>query len=225
MSTSFAKIVSDSLIGRMARGAPSATIRLVSGACRVLHSLRCSDNRPGSGWTRQRLIAAIFLTALVVFAGILLWEVVRSHRTPALQWMSYDPSALAHCRRDGRLAVVVYYFPWSTAETVWTFCPFDDPQVVKSVTDARAMTMATWPRSSDDSIAVRAIGAIQADLTALDVTQDDLPLIVIYDSRRGDLVIRPIRETRDERAHRVGELIRKCAAASGASGGLCPPNP
>ena len=193
-----------------------ATFSLVGIPWRLL---RRWNKSPGSrrrlSWTRKRLVCLLVLTAMVLLASVMLWQFARLCGDPTLKWTAYDSLTLAHCRETGRLAVVVYYFPWSTTETVWAFCPFDDPQIVKSLNDARAATMATWPPwPTDDNVALddNAVlcesEAAQADSKALNATGDDLPLIVIYDSRRGDLVVRAIRETRDQRAHRVGGLIR-----------------
>ena len=54
--------------------------------------------------------------------------------------------------------------------------------------------------------------AIRRDVAALG---REVPVIVIYDMRRGDLVIRPKDENRQERSARVGKLIRQYFEKSG----------
>jgi hypothetical protein len=148
------------------------------------------------------LMVAVSLTCSLIVS-------IRRHyfalRQAEIAWIPYNSATLAHCREVGVPVVVLYADPHSIIEYNWAVVPFDDPELAKHLNAMGIVAMSTAFYRYDATEEP----TIRRDLSKLG---GKMPIIVIYDSQRGDVMIPLTNEVFDERAKRVGKLLWEYAA-------------
>ena len=168
--------------------------------CIVCGRLRDWLRRPQ--WGLRSMFYLGLLIAFVCSLSVCLSQYLASRRMRTIEWIDYNADTLRRAQSRGKPVLVVYHAPWSSRVRNWTLCPFDDPDVIALVNRLGLVAMdADWNWSDERS-------AIQRDLQNL---QCETPVIAIYDSQRGNMVIPPLHEGDVERAARVGEMLRQFA--------------
>ena len=163
-------------------------------------------------WIRrpQWQLRSLFLLVLIVAIVCSLAQYLRQGK---IVWVPYNSTTLAHCRQMGRPVLVVYYTSTSPIHRIYAFSPFRTPDVARLINRTNMLAMDAELSYAEAKIKelpamLRDVGADLADLSSRPLP--DLPLIVIYDARNGDVVIRPVdNEGCNKRAARVGELLRR----------------
>jgi hypothetical protein len=161
---------------------------------RVPHWFLPSRGRPFS------IFVLAVVLAIVSSLAILLCRHFLKAPNDEIVWLPYNSATLAHCREAGIPVVVVYAVPLSTSEYVWTLVPFHDRELAKRLNAMGIVAMDTafrHRRPEEDE-------AIRREMDKLGL---ELPIIVVYDSQRGDLVIPARKESRIEREKRVCKLL------------------
>lgn len=126
-----------------------------------------------------------------------------------IQWTPYSRKTIVRCQQTGTPVVVLYHNFWATtshAELV-AAAPFEDSETVRVLNQAKFVMM-----DPGRDFLKMTPAEYRSMREAIDELGVKLPVIAIYDARRGDALIGPIDgEGCNDRTQRVGRLLREYA--------------
>jgi hypothetical protein len=108
-----------------------------------------------------------------------------------------------------------FLLSWFTSRVIqrqmsfWANAPLYDPQMAKLLNKLNFVVMDPCLNMKREDPSIADYNAMRQDIKALG---GELPIIVVYDARRGGVVIRPENESDNERKERVGKILRDYCA-------------
>ncbi|MGO9115075.1 MAG: hypothetical protein ACLP9L_38175 [Thermoguttaceae bacterium] len=177
-----------------------------------------------SEWIRRpqwSLRTALLFMLVVAVICSLAATYMRALQATQIEWTPYSLKTIARCQEAGTPVIVLYHNFWATSarEELWAAAPFHDPETVRVLNQMKFVMMdpgRDYLNMTDADF--------RSMREAIDKLGAELPVIAIYDARRGDVVIRPKKdegydEGYNERRDRVGKLIREYAIQGNRPGG------